>query len=142
MQHRAKRLELCKPPSYLVTLKSTGLQPGASPRWTSAPADYRLHSREQMSPDIRRTPSAQDALSSLAGVHIPLRKPQSRLWRRTPRPGGCTQGSSSRGLALCPQGATWTRVSLTCSLSRPEEKEPRSSPSSQSGPGDREALPR
>lgn len=58
----------------------------------------------------------KDALSSGravkpgAGVHIPLREPQSRLWRGTPQPGGGTQGLSSRGLALCPQGASWTRV--------------------------------
>lgn len=112
------------------------------------PVDFsscRLQAPQQAAdvPDIRRTPSAQDALSSLAGVHIPHREPQSRLWRRTPRPGGCTQGSSSRGLALCPQGATWTRVchSPVHSPGR-GEKEPRSSPSSQSGPRDREALPR
>lgn len=73
-------------------------------------------------PYIRRTPLARDALSSLALAFTSLSEnPKVAFGEGPPSPGGRIQGLSSRGLAPCPQGATWTRVCHSpVSLSRPE----------------------
>lgn len=67
--------------------------------------------KEQMSPNSEGRLRRRTLCQAWWLVFTFLREnPKVALREGTPRPAGLTQGLSPQGLALCPQGATWTRA--------------------------------